>query len=72
MRRFNEDDGAQPGSQLIKDINGESPSVNSAPLPDATPPSVLTYDAQTLLDDACGVQDDEDELLRSIEDIPGP
>merc|ERR1712190_377723 len=73
MKRLNEDDQADQG-QLIKDLDGTNPdpSPTSLTLPDATPPSVLEYDAQTLLDDACGMQVDEDELLRSIEDIPGP
>jgi len=71
MRRFNEDDqqcSDQVANQPITEI---SPSASGPALPDATPPSVLTYDAQTLLD-SCGVQEDEDELLRCIEDIPGP
>mmetsp|Transcript_7347 Transcript_7347/g.18416 ORF Transcript_7347/g.18416 Transcript_7347/m.18416 type:complete len:519 (-) Transcript_7347:68-1624(-) len=82
IRRFDEDDRQQtleesgPGVRPIVDLSpdtafgggGELSSnkpVQGAPLP----PAVLQFDAQTLLDDDGG-QDDEDELLRSIEDIP--
>jgi len=66
MRRFDEDDRE---SQLITDLSS-GPTAGHPVAQDV--PSVLTYDAQTLLDDSCGVQYDEDELLRTIEDIPGP
>uniref|UniRef100_A0A7S0AN71 Uncharacterized protein n=1 Tax=Pyrodinium bahamense TaxID=73915 RepID=A0A7S0AN71_9DINO len=68
MRRFGE---SEQGGQRITDLPPES-KPKAAPLQDSSPPSVLQYDAQTLFDDACGAQDDEDELLREIEDIPGP
>mmetsp|Transcript_41272 Transcript_41272/g.81448 ORF Transcript_41272/g.81448 Transcript_41272/m.81448 type:complete len:491 (+) Transcript_41272:34-1506(+) len=70
MRRFGEEDSDK--GQRITDLAPE-PVLERPAVPDAAfPPSVLTYDAQTMLDDACGAQDDEDELLRSIEDIPAP
>jgi len=70
MRRFGEEDSDK--GQRITDLTPE-PVLERPAVPDAaSPPSVLTYDAQTMLDDACGAQDDEDELLRSIEDIPAP
>jgi hypothetical protein len=70
MRRFGEEDSDK--GQRITDLPPE-PVLEQPAVPDAaSPPSVLTYDAQTMLDDACGAQDDEDELLRSIEDIPAP
>jgi len=70
MRRFGEEDSEK--CRRITDLSPE-PVLERAAVPDAaSPPSVLTYDAQTMLDDACGAQDDEDELLRSIEDIPAP
>jgi len=70
MRRFGEDDSDK--GQRITDLTPE-PVLERQAVPDAaSPPTVLTYDAQTMLDDACGAQDDEDELLRSIEDIPAP
>lgn len=70
MRRFDEDDRpheditaqAQPSEELAKPVEG------------ASPPSVLTgLDAQTLFDVSYGDGDgDEDELLRSIQDIDLP
>jgi len=68
MRRFGEEEA---GGQLITDAPPTPKPQATAGPADAPPPGVLAFDAQTLLDDT-GVQDDEDELLRSIEDIPGP
>lgn len=67
MRRLGDEEA---GSQLITDKEPE-PQARPAGPADALPQGVIAFDAQTLLDDSGGV-DDEDELLRSIEDIPGP
>lgn len=69
MRRFDEDDRAQPITELALEQVEDSASPASAPvLPDATPVhSVLALDAQALLDS--NANEDEDELLKGIEDI---
>eukprot|EP00930_Biecheleria_cincta_P096980 TRINITY_DN88740_c0_g1_i1.p1 TRINITY_DN88740_c0_g1~~TRINITY_DN88740_c0_g1_i1.p1 ORF type:complete len:548 (-),score=131.67 TRINITY_DN88740_c0_g1_i1:27-1616(-) len=79
MRRFDEDDKSfeQPITALALEsfeCEPESPKPAAAgtgrPMADLSPalPGVLALDAQALLDGAG--QDDEDELLKSIEDIP--
>lgn len=70
MRRFDEDDrAAQPITELALEQVEDSASPVSAPvLPDATPVhGVLALDAQALLDS--NANEDEDELLKGIEDI---
>jgi len=76
MRRFGEDDdkaSVQPITELALesfDLASEKAIATASPVADATPPAptVLAFDAQTLMDSAA--HDDEDELLKSIEDIP--
>lgn len=66
MRRFNEDD-QKSGSNLEAFFPGNMEK--TAPV-EPLPESVITLDAQTLLDVSSANMDDEDELLKSIEDIP--
>jgi len=79
MRRFDEDDrhteDIGPGVRPVLDLGGvgvsSSPEGSEKPKAAEAVPEVLQFDAQTLLDDTGG-QDDEDELLNSIHDIDGP
>lgn len=72
MRRFDEDDRAtaQPITELALESPEDSPPPAAAILPDTTPAHqpVLTLDAEMLLDS--NANEDEDELLKGIEDLP--
>jgi len=70
MRRFDEDDRPHEDITAQRRPSGDL----SKPVEGASPPSVLTgLDAQTLFDVSYGDGDgDEDELLRSIQDIDLP
>ncbi|CAE7272558.1 unnamed protein product [Symbiodinium natans] len=73
MRRFDEDDRAtaQPITELaLESFEDESPPPAPAILSDVTPAHqpVLTLDAEMLLDS--NANEDEDELLKGIEDLP--
>lgn len=72
MRRFDEDDKLIIEAPTAPTRSAFSPESSVLrPMSLASPPNVLVQlDAETMLD--CGVHDDEDELLRNIEDIPGP
>jgi len=80
MRRFDEDDrnaSQGPAASGLKLQALDAPPTTPQPPQNSVllgqdSPSVLTFDAQTLLDSNYGGQDDEDELLRCIEDLPGP
>lgn len=68
MRRFDEDDRPNESITAERRLSGDL----SKPVEGASPPSVLTgLDAQTLFDVSYG-DGDEDELLRSIQDIDLP
>ncbi|CAJ1353663.1 unnamed protein product [Effrenium voratum] len=77
MRRFDEDDRAAPITELALESVEDDSSPAAAPvitdaaaaIPDVTPANapVLTLDAQMLLDS--NAPEDEDELLKDIEDI---
>eukprot|EP00811_Abedinium_folium_P027886 NODE_4270_length_1912_cov_3.858824.p1 GENE.NODE_4270_length_1912_cov_3.858824~~NODE_4270_length_1912_cov_3.858824.p1 ORF type:complete len:523 (-),score=155.87 NODE_4270_length_1912_cov_3.858824:166-1734(-) len=73
MRRFHEDDH-QSKAPIVSDTNVPTQSSPAMPTVEASmPPAILTsLDAQTLLDVSYGGLEDEDELFKTIEDIPGP
>lgn len=80
MRRFDEDDRTRTGAEVAnskgsRPVPGLGSQGNAAAAgPTSAGPSVLTsLDAQTLLECSYGGQEDEeDELLNCIQDIPGP
>lgn len=72
MRRFDEDDQQQPTTvtdlALDTTIEDSASPVSPPVLPDVTPVhTVLTLDAEALLDS--NANEDEDELLKGIEDL---